>query len=33
VLAENNIGVKNTPISVLRLDTEALKQRLEAERD
>ena len=33
VLAENNIGVKNTPIPVLRLDTEALRQLLEAEQD
>lgn len=31
VLAENNIGVKNTTISVPRLDTGALNQRLEAE--
>ena len=31
VLAENGIGVKTTKISVLRLDIEALKQRLEAE--
>lgn len=31
VLAENNIGVKTTMISVRRLDTEALQQRLEAE--
>lgn len=32
VLAENGIGVKNTTISVPRLDTEALRQRLEAEK-
>jgi hypothetical protein len=31
VLIDNNIGVKSTTISVPRLDTEALKQRLEAE--
>jgi predicted Mrr-cat superfamily restriction endonuclease len=31
VLAENGIGVKNTVISVPRLDTEALERRIEAE--
>lgn len=31
VLAENGIGVKNTTISIPRLDTGALEKRLEAE--